>query len=196
MGTINNTYAFDDSSILRLCEIKIPNAYQIFFKNSILTAKNYPKLKSFADKLNKHNNPKFRFVPAENIEDNIIKAANQILEGYNIQMLKITFKTEIMDQLIEFNEKIKNEFGEIQKDDNISKIKQIFITNPKKLCKDQNIPQDDDLKIIAGYCIYKCDKDKYLISGDEHFWGYSDLIAKNFNIYVVKEWECHLTTIS
>ena len=36
---------------------------------------------------------------------------------------------------------------------------------------------------------------KYLISENEHFQGYSDLILKNFNIYVVKEWECHTLSV-
>lgn len=57
------------------------------------------------------------------------------------------------------------------------------------------MPQDDDLKIIAGYFKYDCDENKYLISEDEHFWGYADLILKNFNIYVVKEWECHALNV-
>ena len=195
MGIFKNTYAFDDSSILKLCKIRIPDSYQIFFKESILTAKNYSKLKTFIDKLSEHNIPKFRFVPAENMEQNTIKVANQLLEGYSIQMLKNVFKVEIMDQLTGFNERIKDEFNEIQKDDDIEKIKQIFVSNPRKLSKDEDIPQDDDLKIIAGYNKYGCEGGKYLISEDEHFWGYTDLILNNFNIRVVKEWECHLIAV-
>ncbi len=107
MVIFKNTYAFDDSSILKLCTISIRAAYQIFFPKSILTAKNYPKLKLLIDKLAKYDHPKFRFVPAENIEDNIMKVANQILEGYNIQMLGTVFKVEVIDQLTEFNDQIK-----------------------------------------------------------------------------------------
>ena len=195
MGISKNTYAFDDSSILKLCTIRIRASYQIFFPERILTARNYPKLKLLIDKLAKFGYPKFRFVPAENIEDNIIKVANQILEGYSIQMLGTVFKVEIIDQLIEFNGQIRKEFSEIVKDEEIYGIKQTFESNLKELSKEDNMPQDDDLKIIAGYYKYGCDGNKYLITEDEHFWGYSELILKNFNIYVVKEWECHTLNV-
>jgi len=195
MGIIKNTYAFDDSSILKLCTVNIPNSFQIFFQKKILTARNYNKLKLLIDKLTMQDIPKFRFVPAENIEDNIMKVANQILEGYNIQMLGIVFKTEIIDQLTEFNDQIRKEFLEIVKDGDIYGIKQTFESNLKELNKEDNMPQDDDLKIIAGYSRYECDGNKYLITEDEHFWGYGDLILKNFNIYVVKEWECHTLNV-
>ena len=191
MGIIQNTYAFDDSSILKLCTISIPSSFQIFFQKKILTARNYPKLKLLIDKLAGYGVQKFRFVPAENIEDNIMKVANQILEGYNIQMLGTVFKVEIIDQLTEFNDQIRKEFREILKDEDIDRTKQIFVSNLRELSKEDSMPQDDDLKIIAGYYKYDGDGNKYLISEDEHFWGYSDLILKNFNIYIVKEWECH-----
>lgn len=195
MGIFKNTYAFDDSSILKLCKISIRASYQIFFPKRILTARNYPKLKLLIDKLERYGHPKFRFVPAENIEDNIIKVANQILEGYSIQMLGNVFKVEIIDQLTEFNDQVRKEFLEIVKDEKIDGIKQTFESNLRELSKDDDIPQDDDLKIIAGYYKYECDGNKYLITEDEHFWGYSDLILKNFNIHVVKEWECHTLNI-
>lgn len=195
MGMIKNIYAFDDSSILKLCTIIIPNSFQIFFQKKILTARNYPKLKLLIDKLAMQGIPKFRFVPAENIDENIIKVANQILEGYNIQMLGTVFKVDIIDQLTGFNDQIRKEFLEIVKDEKIDGIKQTFESNLRELSKEDNMPQDDDLKIITGYYRYKCDGNKYLITEDEHFWGYSDLILKNFNIYVVKEWECHSLNI-
>ena len=195
MGLANNTYAFDDSSILKLCGINIPLSYRIFFKNNKLTARNYPKLRKLIDKLKKKNIPPFKFVPAENIEANIIKAANNLLEGHNIQMLGKVFKTEIIDQLMEFHDIIKKEFEDIQKDDDIAKIKATFLNNAKKLTKGDSLPQDDDLKIIAGYYKFCCEGKKYLISGDEHFWGYADLILNNFKICIIKEWECHLTSV-
>lgn len=195
MGLTKHNCAFDDSSILKLCEIKIPNSYQIFFKAGKLSAKNHSKLITLIDRLDKNNIPKFRFVPAENIEANIIKVANQLLKGYNIQMLGSVFKVEMMDQLKDFNDKIIKKFEEIVKSDDIEKIKSIFVNNLKTLSKGENTPQDDDIKIIAGYCKYGFDGNKYLISEDEHFWGYSDLISKHFKIHVVKEWECHLLLI-
>ena len=195
MGIIKNTYAFDDSSILKLCTISISDSFQIFFQKKILTSRNYPKLKLLIDRLAGNGIPKFRFVPDENIDNNIIKVANQLLEGYNVQMLRNVFKVEIMDQLTGFNEQIRKEFMEILKDEDVNRIKQIFGNNLRELSKEDNMPQEDDLKIIAGYNKHDCDGNKYLISEDEHFWGYSDLILKNFNIYVVKEWECHTIVI-
>ena len=195
MGIIKNTYAFDDSSILKLCAIIIPNSFKVFFQKKELTARNYPKLKLLIDKLAMQGIPKFRFVPAKNIDENIIKAANQILEGYNIQMLRTVFKVDVIDQLTGFNDQIRKEFLEIIKDEKIDGIKQTFENNLRELSKEDNTPQDDDLKIIIGYYRYECDGNKYLITEDEHFWGYSDLIIKNFNIYVVKEWECHTLNI-
>jgi len=26
---------------------------------------------------------------------------------------------------------------------------------------------------------------------DEHFWGYYDLIEQNYDIIIIKEWECN-----
>jgi len=191
----DNRYSFDECSILKLCEIKIPKAYQIFFDKTTLTAKNYSKLKTALKKLDNHNIPKFRFVPSENIEYNIIKVADQILKGYNIQMLGNVFKAEIIGQLEDFNKQIQKEYEEITKDNNIDKTKEIFVNDEKELKKEKNIPEDDDLKIITGYCNYECKGKKYFITEDEHFWGYSDLILENFKIQVIEEWKCHLIAV-
>lgn len=189
-----DNYAFNECSILKLCEIQIRPAYRAFFDKSTLTAKNYSKLKTGIQKLDKHNIPKFRFVPSE-IESNIIKVANQILEGYNIQILGRVFKTEVSDQLKSFHAYIKKDFKEINKDDDIDEIKEIFKNNERKLKREKNIPEDDDFKIIAGYCKHSCVGKKCFISEDEHFWEYDDLILTNFSIHIVKEWECHLIPI-
>lgn len=192
---IKHIYAFDDCSILKLCEIKIPNSHQIFFDKKILATKHHSKLKIAIQKLDNYKVHKYRFVPSENIEQNIIKVANQILEGYNIQMLGNMFKSEIVEQLEYFNEKIVEDFEEIPKNDDIDKIKEIFVNSERELTKERNIPEDDDFKIIAGYYKFDCKGNKYLITEDEHFWGYSDLISENFKIYIVEEWKCHLITV-
>ena len=44
--------------------------------------------------------------------------------------------------------------------------------------------------IISAYSDYDCEGIKYFISEDEHFWGYDDLIKEEYDIDVVKEWEC------
>jgi len=191
-----NTYAFDDCSILKLCSVHIPAAFQAFFHKTSMTAKNGNNVKALIDKLEAAGYPKYRFVPSENMEGNIIKVANQLLEGYNIRMLPPVFKYEVIGQLKEFNGRINEEFLKINKDENIEGIKQMFKQSIRELSKQDSMPQDDDLKIIQGYCKFECAGDKYLITEDEHFWGYADLILKRYNIYVVKEWEGHTLSIS
>jgi len=188
----NNTYAFDECSILHLCEIKINNAFVNFFSKDKLTHRNHSKLKSFIGKLDFKGISKYRFEPL-NLGINIIKFAEELLakEGNQITILGQTLKSQITDQLEEFSEDMMINFKKILKDENIGSIKELFINNEKELKRSKNIPEDDDLKVIAGYYNFNCEGKKYLISEDEHFWGYDDLIFDNFNIKIVKEWECH-----
>src|SRR3989344_2630798 len=164
----NNSYAFDDCSILNMCVIKIPPSYQCFFSKDKLSAKNNSKLNVAIQKLNGNKVPKYRFVPS-NIEDNLIKNANQLLEGYNIQILGDTLKAQIIEQLQDYYERIKIEFERITKDKDISKIKELFKNNEKQLTKERNIPEDDDFEIISGYYKHNCKGIRHLISEDEHF---------------------------
>ena len=98
-------------------------------------------------------------------------------------------------QLKNFINSTINEYETIEKDDNINAIKEIFQNNERGLKKETNIPEDDDMKIIAGYKKYECEGKKYFITEDEHFWGYSDLILDHFNIHVIEEWKCNLINI-
>lgn len=190
-----NVYSFDDCSILHQANIKIPEGFKKFFDCDSLHHKNFNVLRNLSKNLKKRGIKKHRFVPS-NIETNIIKVGNELLSKCgNVLILGITFKSKVLLQLKEFIDLTNNEYEEIIKDDDIDKIKEVFVNNEKQLNKDTNIPKDDDLKIIAGYYKYECDGNKYLITEDEHFWGYSDLILKNFNIYVVKEWECHTLSV-
>ncbi len=61
----------------------------------------------------------------------------------------------------------------------------------KSLKKKETFLKMMELSIISGYCAFSCDGEKYLVSEDEHFWGYSSLIKDNFNIIIIKEWECN-----
>lgn len=72
----------------------------------------------------------------------------------------------------------------------IASIKLFFIRHERKLKKERNLPEDDDLEIIAGYVGYDCSGEKHLISQDEHFWRYKDLISNEFRIIVTEEWNC------
>jgi hypothetical protein len=191
----DNIHSFDDCSILHQANIKIPKGFRKFFDYDYLHHKNFNVLRNLSENLKKRGIKKYRFVPS-NIETNIIKVGNMLLSKCgNVSILSITFKSKVLMQLKEFIDLTTNEYEEIIKDDDIGKIKEIFEDNKRELIKERNIPEDDDLKIISGYHKYKCSGYKYLISGDEHFWGYTGLILTEFKIQIVKEWECHLINV-
>ncbi len=75
----NNIYAFDECSILKLCEIKIPKAYKPFIPEDVLLPRNHNVLKRFIYFLDSNNISKYKFVP-DNFEMNSIKLVNQLLE--------------------------------------------------------------------------------------------------------------------
>ena len=184
-------YAFDDCTILNSCELKIPGAYKIFFKNDTITSKNFTKIIALFQRLNNSNVPRYRFVPFN--EENIVTVGNQLLQGLNVQMLKANFRAQMMSQLQEFGDWIENSFIKIEKNKNIDNIKKFFVDNERNLIKERNIPEEDDLTIIKAYTEYESSETKYFISHDEHFWGYKDLILSEFGIKVVEEWKCDLT---
>lgn len=184
-----NLYAFDDCTILHLCEIEIPKAYS-FLGNS-LTHPNFKKLKALIEQLESTSIPVFRFVPS-NIEYNIIKVANQLIQRAQINLLTDVFRAEVVNQIEEFTQSITTKFKEFDKCEEIAAIKAIFTKNERTLKKEQNIPEDDDLSIIAGYINQQSSGKKYFISEDEHFWGYKDIILREFVIHVIEEWNCLL----
>jgi hypothetical protein len=184
-----NSYAFDDCSILHLCHIAIPKTFKIWFESDKICPRNYKTLKQFIDKLKDLGISKYRFVPS-NFEANALRMIDDILMNYNVKLLGDNFKVQVYDQLQEFYETIQGEFIEINKDKNTSQIKDVFIKNELKLSKDGNIPKDDDLSILSGYVLFATKGKKYLISEDEHFWGYGDIILENFNIIITREHTC------
>lgn len=188
----NDTISFDECTILHLCEISIPKAFKIFFGKDKIVHRNFSILNQFKNFLDFNGVCKYRFEPL-NLETNIIKAANDLLdkEGNQLRMLGNTLKAQILEQLSDFVERKIEEFKLINKDENITGIKQIFMRNEKQLKKNRNIPEDDDLKIIAGYQKFISAGIKYLVTEDEHFWGYEDVIRANFGINIIKEWECN-----
>jgi hypothetical protein len=87
-------------------------------------------------------------------------------------------------------------WGEIPKAKDFKHIKDFFKKNERPLKKARqarytNIPEDDDCQILAGLIGFPASGTKFLVSQDEHFWGYADLILGEYGIQVVKEWECH-----
>ncbi|MCK5025051.1 MAG: hypothetical protein KAS15_00560 [Nanoarchaeota archaeon] len=186
-----NSYAFDECSILKLCKIKIPESYRLFFKEDSLIPRNHYILNKIVAALDKKGISKYKFVPG-NFEQNAVLHVNQILENkrYQIRILGESFRAQIIDQLEDFYDELHANFKDLEKINSITPIKEIFIQNEKELIKEKNIPEDDDMTIIAAYRDFSCESKKYLISEDEHFWGYKDIILNNFNIHIIREREC------
>ena len=101
------------------------------------------------------NIKKYKFVPTD-VNDKIMKVANDLIanEQINLHIFKglgLTFKEKVIDQLEQFSNKIDEEFHCIEKDEDINAIKTVFENNEKELKREKNMPEDDDLMIIAGY---------------------------------------------
>ncbi len=191
--TNSNSYAFDECSALKLCKIDVPESFQLFF-GKVIKPKNHDVIKGLTDALDQQEINRKLFIPS-NLRHNSIKSTNEILTNLgHVQMLGKTFKAEVLKQIEDFCDTLSDNFEFINKSENINSIKQIFINNEREMTRPDksNIPEDDDLKIISGYKDIKCTGIKYLITEDEHFWGYTDIIQNNFTISVVKEWECNI----
>lgn len=189
---LKDIYAFDECSVLHLCKIIIPPAFKIFFGTDSISHRNYEQLNDLIKSLILTSSAKGKFVPSENFERNLINSYNQLLEKQgNVSILGASFKKEVLDQLSKFYEEILPEFTNINKDKNIALLKLIFLKNARNLKKEPKIPEDDDMAILLGYSKITVSGNKYLISEDEHFWGYSDIIDSNFGIKVIEEWNCH-----
>jgi DNA polymerase elongation subunit (family B) len=185
-------FAFDECSILNQCRINIPKSYRKIIGKDFLETRNSSKINLMVSKLDSSKIPKYKFIPS-NFETNIVKVARQLIENEKIDVswLPKTFESEVIGQLEEFSFDIEKNYQNINKSEDITSIKQFFTSNEKELKKERNLPEDDDLMILSGYKQFETDLKKNLISADEHFWGYDDLIENEFNIFVVKEGECH-----
>jgi len=188
--TIKNCYAFDECSILNTCKIVIPGAFVYLFKQKEFFSKNHYKLNKLISALESNEIPKYKFFPG-NFDAHILERVEEILAERGVNPLMFdNLRTGLIIQLEEFIQAINTSYQNINKSDDITLIRKIFHDNEKKLKRGSNIPEDDDCKILAGYQKIDCSGIKYLISADEHFWGYDDLIAKNCSINVVSEREC------
>jgi len=187
---MNCNYAFDDCSILNMCSVEIPAPFRDIFKADRLYSPNFIKLNDFSNYLKSNKNIPYRFIPS-NFEKNSIRVAKELLAKKSINPLMVRgLNSKIIDYLNEFSEKVKQDFQTIQKSDNITNLKHLFTKSEQKLTREGNIPEDDDLKIMKGYEEFCCLGKKLLISMDEHFWGYKDLIFKELGIIIIPEWDC------
>ena len=187
----NGVYAFDECSLLNMCEVGIPVAFQAIFGRNVLKHKNCQKLQDLLVRMDKEGIGKYRFVPS-NINKNVMKVANELIldTGISVSFLPNTFKAKILEQLEEFLLFLTFNFKEIERNKDIGAIKSLFQSNLRSLRKKPDLPEDEDLEILAGYRDYPSTIQKYLISEDEHFWGYSSLILSHLGILVIPEWEC------
>jgi len=185
-------FALDDCCIIHSKDIEIPPSYRSFFGGrELLSSKNSSKLNAFILKLHKDNLKPFRFVPSKNLEKNFLKETNERLRGVNLLMMN-PLRMDIISQLKKFMTSLDS-FETIERIGEFDFVKPIFQENEIDLKKNSNIPEPEDCQIIATF--QKIDGQKVLISEDEHFWVYADLIKKHFDIQIYPEWNCHLIKI-
>jgi hypothetical protein len=174
-----------------MCQVKIPRSYRAYFKKDILTSDNFDKLITLSDKLRKMK--KYRFVPFKNLDFRTRKVVVQLIEkaGVNLMMVKRShlLEAELITQVKEFTDEIEG-FEEIERCEDIDDIKSFFKRNERELKKENNLPEDEDMEILSGYINFNGGGEKHLITQDEHFWRYKDLILEEFKITVVEEWNC------
>lgn len=194
-----NLYAFDECTVLKGCCIPIPKSHRLLFHNQThLKPKNFDSVSQLIAKIKSIKQKPYRFVPSQNIEHNALSMLNELLEDTKIspQLLPRVFKTEAIDSLQRFAESL-TDWETIEKAKEFADMKIFFIDNERQLKKSKNgryknIPEDDDCQILKGLIDYNCKEDKFLITDDEHFWGYADIIEERFNVKIVQERTCYL----
>lgn len=184
-----NLYSFDDCSIINQCEVKILPAFVSSFGIDKLCSENFKKLKKLSGELDNKEIPKYRFIPS-NVESNMIKATEKLISQHEITFLLDELKENILKQLEDLFKQIVKEYSIIEKADEFSSIQELFIKNERPLKRRGNIPEDDDCKILKALESFECEGIKYIITEDEHFWGYKDMILSELRITAIEEWRC------
>ena len=161
---------------MRNCQQALPGLPQR------IQPKNYDTIQRLLSSLH----TKYRFTPST-IERNILKQATTLLGKTNTIGTSMA-REHTIQALKTFINSLSNEYVNITKSSD-NTIKSLFIDNEQELKREGNIPEDDDCDIIAAYRDFSPEQ-KYLVSADEHFWGYKELIQTHFAITVVEEWNC------
>lgn len=178
--------AFDECTIIHSFAIPVPDAWQGVIGKS-LKHENYDKIKTLLDALKDKGKKPYRFMPSK---INIVKQAQELIpKGTNIVHV---LGKEITKSIKKFMDEL-NDWETIERKTDIDEIKKLFLENEKELKKDPNIPEDEDLEILAGYKYFETNNQKIIISEDEHFWGYHELIRNNLNMHAYPEWNAHIT---
>ena len=174
--------ALDESSILHTFKFKVPPVFQQILGQEI-KHRNCDKLNNYLDKIFEDGEKPYRFTPG--LSGNVFKVVNELVGGSN-SFMSHALKLEVKKGLQKFREGLDN-WGEIPRNDNCDDILEMFRQNERQLKKNPNIPEIEDCSIIAGYHDFQGDNKK-LVSEDEHFWGYKDLISDTWHIQVKEEW--------
>jgi len=179
--------AFDECSIINSFAIPVPDAWKPAFGANIKT-KNYSKLNNLLSTLYEKGQKPYRFVPSK---INIVKQAQGLING--ITVMPLVLLKEVKKSIEKFMDEL-TEWNTITRNNSFTHIKKLFEENEQELKKNSNIPEDEDCEIIAGYVSYDSKKQaKVLITNDEHFYGYKELIWDNFLVRVVEEWKADVT---
>ena len=148
-----NQYAFDECSILHFCQLRVPAAWRAVF-GDVLQHRNYPKLLRLLHGLQKCFIPPYRFAPASNLEGNLIRTAEGLLEGRAAWMPN-PVKKLILEQLQEYLESLDG-YSVIEKGTEFSSVKAAFTAHQRPLAKSKlgrysNIPEDDDCGELCSF---------------------------------------------
>jgi hypothetical protein len=181
---------FDECTILKLCNLQIPKAYRTFFGSDTIMLRNHDIVLEFRSRLDASGIKRCKFVP-DNLEYNSVKVINDYLmeNRINVRMFE-NLREQLLEQIDENAKNICSEFQDIPKRTEIVSIQRDFQDNIRQLRKIPKIPEDDDCMIISGFISFAFQGDKYLVSEDEHFWGYGELIKQKYNIVTIREREC------
>lgn len=172
--------AFDECSVLHLCKVAPCPAFGL----GELKHKNYDKLIALLDRINKLGLQPHRFVP-HYLNKNIFNVINDFTAGTH-SIMQMVLQKEVSDALKRFWTTLEG-WGKIHRSDDPAPVKRVFEANEQQLKKRDNIPEDEDCTIIGGYAMIDS-SEKLLVSEDEHFWGYADVIERQWGIQVIAEW--------
>mgnify|MGYP001603958310 FL=1 len=171
-------------------QIRVPLGVRAFFDNKeVLRKPHCEKVNNLLFTLTSKSINKYRF-EREDFEQTCLGAINKLVSGTLV--LNDWIRKDFMNQ---FNTQLQNiisSFSTIKPAEDIADIKKYFLKNRRRLTKINNMPEDSDLGIMKALSLHDCKDKKVIISEDEHFWGYKDLLDKNYGFIVVEEWNCHL----
>jgi hypothetical protein len=191
-------YSFDECTVLNSFAITLPSGIARLYGKSVLKSRNHDKIATLLSGIRTQGRTPHRFIPSSNLDHHLFLVGEELIETAGLSSAVMMFKTlkiTILDQLNEHLSTIQG-WATIEKCPDFEDVHDLFISNERPLTKAKrgcsNIPEDDDCKILKGLMKFQTSDDKLLITADEHFWGYKDIIQSVCSIHIVEEWACHL----